>query len=126
MSTDINCLNSSRMMPMHSCRAIMSSMAWRIARNTVFTLLVCGELFSSVYPCEMSETAMKAAADCMDCKASSKPSSPNTRQKTKLLAFANVFEDASRSKNAVLDKCISERKISVFYFVFYFVCSIFA
>ena len=114
------------MMSMHSYHAFMSSMAWRIARNTVFTLRVCGELFSSVYPCEMSETAMKAAADCMDYKASSKPSNPDTLQKTKLFAFANVFDDACRSKNADLDKCISERKISVFYFVFYFVCSIFA
>lgn len=59
----MNCRNSSRMVSMHSWRACISSSAWRIAKNTVLTLRVCGVVFSSVYPCDISETAMKLAVD---------------------------------------------------------------
>lgn len=59
----MNCLNSSRIVSMHSWRACISSSAWRIAKNMVFTLRVCGVVFSSVYPCDISETAMKLAVD---------------------------------------------------------------
>ena len=81
--TDINCRNSSRIMSIHDWRASILSMAWRMARHTVFTLRVCGVLMMSVNPCEMSDTQTKAVFVIILVSASSKPSNPLTLQKVK-------------------------------------------
>ena len=107
--TDINCRNSSRIISIQDCRATILSMVWRMARNTVFTLRVCGVLLMSVNPCEMSDTQTKAVFVSIFANASSKPSSPLTLQKVKRLDCENLLRLVRSSKNDVA----SQLKVSL-------------
>lgn len=82
-----------------------------MARNTVLTRRVCGVLLMSINPCEMSDTQTKAAFVCILASASSKPSSPETRQKVKCLDRANLLRLVRSSKNDVA----SQLKVSLFF-----------